>query len=120
MGHAWRQTARGSRLPATRAREAGPVATAVALGVIALPVVVWTLLIVPAAWQLENKGWVTPPIDWRPMSSLQAVALAAPAVLAAAVLGGWAGGRIIATHPRAGVFAAIGVAWAVGIIVVPA
>lgn len=101
-------------------QRAGPVGTALGLGLLSVPFVVWTLLQVPDAWKLANEGYVQGPIDWRPMTLVQAIVLTVAAVLPAAAAGGWSASRVRPSDRRFRVLVAIAVPWAVAVVLLPA
>lgn len=108
------------RWPARRSLlSIGPVPTAVLLALGSIPLVAWSLQLVPPAWVLANEGWVTAPIEWRPMGWAAAIILAACAALPAALLAGYAGGLIWRLNRTAGLFTTLTLAWLTGIVMLP-
>jgi hypothetical protein len=97
----------------------GPIRAAVILGLISVVPVAWSLQIAPDPLTLANDGWVAPPIDWRPMGTVAALQLALLSVVPAAILGGSIGGLIWRGYNVIGAFAALTIAWATGITVLP-
>lgn len=97
----------------------GPVATAVLLALASILPVAWSLQLVPPASVLANEGFVTPPIEWRPMGWAGAIAMTACAILPAALFAGYAGGLIWRLNRTAGVFTALTLAWLTGIVMLP-
>jgi hypothetical protein len=100
-------------------RRAGPVGTAVGLGLLSVPLVAWTLVQVPAASKLANVGWVQGPIDWHPMTLIQAILVAVVAVLPAAGAGGWAASRVRPSDRRFRVLVAMTIPWALAVVLLP-
>jgi hypothetical protein len=95
------------------------VLSAVALALLAIAPVAFSLAIEPAADRIANRGFASGPIDWRPMEPIEAVVLSAVVVFAAAMVGGavgtlaWRWSRI-----GSGVSALVS-AWATAIVAIP-
>lgn len=94
-------------------RHGGPVLTAVVFAALSIFPVAWALQSGPADWQAELA-------DWRPPGWPGALALAGCASLAAAVAGGYLGGRVRIAHRVGGALMALAIAWPIGIAVLPA
>jgi hypothetical protein len=94
------------------------VRAALALAVLSIPFVAWSLLIPPDPESLEPRVGV-PPIAWQPMTVVQAIVLATTVVLIAALVSGWLAGLARRRQPWWAVTAAIWTAWVLGIIVLP-
>ena len=93
-------------------RHSGPVVTAVVFAVLSIVPVAWSLQIGPDDWMAQQARW-------RPPGFPGALGLAACASLAAAIAGGYLGGRVRATHRVVGALVALAIAWPVGITVLP-
>ena len=95
------------------------VAAAILLAVLSIVPIALSFQVSPPAEVLANERWVTPSIDWRPMSALEALALATLVVLIGAVIGGSIGGLAWRTGRLWGGVAALASAWAASIVVMP-
>jgi hypothetical protein len=93
-------------------RHGGPVVTGVVLAVLSILPVAWSLQSGPVDWQASL-------MDWRPPGWPGALLIAACASLAAAVAGGYVGGRVHAEHRVGGALVALAIAWPLGITVLP-
>ena len=97
----------------------GPVAVALVLALFSVGPVAWSLLVEPSASVLAHEGYVTEPIDWRPLAPFEAVALATVVIVPVALVAGWLGGLVWRRHAMVGVLVAITLAWALAIVLLP-
>jgi hypothetical protein len=104
---------------AARLPEVGPVTAALVLALCSVIPVAWSLLVEPSASVLANEGYVTEPIDWRPLSPFEAFALATVVIVPVALVVGWLGGLVWRRHAMVGVLVTITLAWALGIVLLP-
>ena len=96
-----------------------PVAVAGGLALLSAVPIAWSLQLQPDLALLANDGWTAPPIDWRPLSPIDALVLALAVVVPSALIAGWVGGVAGRRYAAAGVLTAITVAWALGIVLLP-
>lgn len=89
------------------------------LAVCSVAPVAWSLLAQPPEGVLRNSGFVQGPIDWEPMSVIDAIELALAAVISSAIIGGLLGGLVWQWRRFAGAAAALASAWATGIVALP-
>jgi hypothetical protein len=95
-----------------------PVSTAVALALLSVVPVAWSLLLKPPV-PLDNEGYVTPPVDWRPMGLMPALVLALVTVVLAALVSGALGGWLVRRHRATGLFVTLALAWLTAVAVLP-
>jgi hypothetical protein len=116
---------RDARAPSTHAGNSRiipirpAVAAAVLLASISIIPVALSLQLTPPAELLANVHWAKPPIDWRPMRAIEAVALTTIVVLVGALIGGAIGGFVWRSGRIWGGVAALASAWAASIVVMP-
>lgn len=101
-----------ARIGTLARRHGGPVATALAFGLVSIPAVVVSVFAPPDAHAVAA-------VDWRPVDPAMAILLATSAVVPASIVGGWLGGMLVRTRPATGVLVALACSWPLGIILLP-
>ena len=89
------------------------------LALVSVPAVAWSLQVPIEPWVLDELDPSNPPVTYRRMGFDQAVLLALAAVVPAALVGGFLGGRLRRHFPVAGVVLALSLAWLTGVILLP-
>lgn len=96
----------------------GPISTAIVLALLAVPAVAWSIQLEP--WfPLDNEGFVTPPVDWRPIGMGAAVLLAVTTTVSAAFVSSTMGGWLARRRRALGLLATLAIAWLVAVTVLP-
>jgi hypothetical protein len=93
------------------AERAGPVTSAVALGLISIPLVALTVFAEPRTGATS--------VGWQPVAAVPALLLTTLAILPAAIVGGSLGGALVATRPATAVLVVLAVSWPIGIAMLP-